>query len=297
MTAKKAPAKKVVKQDEIKPMELGVLAMLRKDAEANPFQIIADYGVKTAQVQCWDMSLYTKEFAKKTREDMETAGVRMAAFWAGYTGRIVWNSYDGPVTCGLVPRDLRQTRVDELKRGADFARMVGAKAIITHCGFIPENPRDELYPETVNAIYEVARHCAGLGMEFWFESGQETPLTLLRTIEDIGLGNLGVNLDTANLILYGRGNPVDALELVGRYVKNLHVKDGLFPENSKVLGKQTALGEGKVDFDAVIKKLYELDFKGELIIEREISGPQQAVDIMKGIKYVRNLVAKYGKKK
>ena len=294
MTAKaKTAAKKV--QEEIKPMELGVLAMLRKDT--NPFKVIAEYGVKTAQVQCWDMSLYTKDFAKKTKEDMEEAGVRMAAFWAGYTGRIVWNSYDGPVTCGLVPRDLRQRRVDELKRGADFAKMVGAKAIITHCGFIPENPRDELYPETVNAIHDVARHCYDLGLEFWFESGQETPLTLLRTIEDLGFGNLGVNLDTANLILYGRGNPVDALELIGRYVKNLHVKDGLFPENSKVLGKQTALGEGKVDFDAVIKKLYELDFKGELIIEREISGPQQAVDIMKGIKFVRGLVAKYGKKK
>ncbi|MBE6405352.1 MAG: sugar phosphate isomerase/epimerase [Lentisphaerae bacterium] len=277
------------------PMEIGVLAMLR--ANTDPFKAIADFGLKTAQVQCWNMSLLTEKFAKATKKQMEDSGIRIAAYWAGYTGRIVWNSYDGPVTCGLVPRDMRRQRVDDLKRGADFAKMLGAPAIITHCGFIPENPRDELYPETVNAIHEVALHCMKLGLEFWFEAGQETPLTLLRTIEDLALPNLGVNLDTANLILYGRGNPVDALDVVGPYVKNLHVKDGVLPANSKVLGQEKPLGEGIVDFDKLIKKLYALNYTGELIIEREISGPQQAVDIRKGITYLSKIVAKHGKKK
>ena len=276
-----------------KAMELGVLAMLRKDT--NPFEIIAQYGVKTAQVQNWDMSNLTEKFAEKVKKDMKSAGVRLAAFWAGYTGRIVWNSADGPATCGLVPSDLRTRRVDELKKGADFAKLLGAPAIITHCGFIPENPRDPVYAETLNAIHEVARHCMEIGIDFWFEAGQETPLTLLRTIEDLRLPNLGVNLDTANLILYGRGNPVDALEVVGPYVKNLHVKDGLFPTNGYCLGKEVAVGEGKADFDKIIRKLYDLKFTGELIIEREISGPKQAEDIMKAIRYIRSLVSKYGK--
>ena len=289
--SKKAPAKK----NEKIPMEIGVLAMLRKDT--NPFKAIADFGLKTAQVQCWNMNLLTEKFAKETRKQLEDSGVRMAAYWAGYSGRIVWNSYDGPVTCGLVPRDLRQKRVDDLKRGADFAKMLGAPAIITHCGFIPENPRDELYTETINAIYEVARHCMNLGLEFWFEAGQETPLTLLRAIEDTSLPNLGVNLDTANLILYGRGNPVDALDVLGPYVKNLHMKDGVLPVSSKVLGKEKPLGEGIVDFDKLIRKLYDLNFTGELIIEREISGPQQAVDIRKGITFISKIVKKYAPRK
>ena len=124
------------------PMEIGVLAMLR--ANTDPFRAIADFGLKTAQVQCWNMSLLNEKFAQETKKQMEDSGIRMAAYWAGYTGRIVWNSYDGPVTCGLVPRDMRRQRVDDLKRGADFAKILGAPAIITHCGFIPENPRDEL---------------------------------------------------------------------------------------------------------------------------------------------------------
>jgi len=274
-------------------MELGVIAMLRKND--NPFEAIARYGVTTAQVQNWDMSNLTESFAEKVKNDMENAGVRLAAFWAGYTGRIVWNSAEGPATCGLVPPDLRARRVAELKKGADFAKILGAPAIITHCGFIPENPRDPQYAETLNAIYDVARHCKELGIDFWFEAGQETPLTLLRTIEDLRLPNLGVNLDTANLILYGRGNPVDALEVFGRYVRNLHVKDGLFPVNGYCLGKEVAVGEGKADFEKIIPKLYELGFTGELIIEREISGSQQTEDIMKAIRYIRMLVEKYKK--
>ena len=279
-----------------KKMEIGVLAMLRKDH--NPFESLLQYGVKAAQVQCWDMELIRDlKYAKTVKKQISDAGIRLAGFWGGYSGRIVWNSYGGPNTCGLVPRDLRAKRVDELKYGADFAKAIGAPALITHCGFIPENPMDPLYPETLNAIFEVAQHCHDSGIDFWFESGQETPLTLLRTIEDIGLPNLGVNLDTANLILYGRGNPVDALWVFGKYVRNLHVKDGVFPTNGHELGKEVAVGEGRADFEQTIKMLYDLEFTGELTIEREISGPQQAKDILKAKAYLEKLLKKYAPSK
>lgn len=277
--------------DETRKMEIGVLAMLREGT--NPFLPIAELGLKTAQLQSWNINLLTEETAKKTVEDLKESGIRLAGFWCGYSGRIVWNSYHGPETCGLVPRDLRERRVTELKRGAEFAKMIDAPALITHCGFIPECPCDPLYTETVNAIYDVAIYCHKLGIGFWFESGQETPLTLLRVIEDLGLPNLGVNLDTANLLLYGRGNPVDALEILGKHVRNLHVKDGLHPENSRVLGKEVPVGEGKADFDKIIKKLYDLNFTGELTIEREISGPQQTADILKAKAYLEELLKKH----
>ena len=275
----------------MKTMEIGVLAMLRKGQ--NPFPAIRDLGLKTAQLQNWDMTNLNPETAEKVKNDIAGSGIRLAAFWGGYTGRIVWNSYGGPVTCGLVPRDQRARRVDELKKGAEFAARIGAPALITHCGFIPESPMDPLYAETVNAIYDVAYHCRELGIGFWFESGQETPLTLLRTIEDVCLDNLGVNLDTANLILYGRGNPVDALEVVGKYVRNLHVKDGMFPTDGHSLGKEVPFGEGRADFDRIIPKLYDLNFSGELIIEREISGPQQIADIQLAVGKLTELLEKY----
>ena len=271
--------------------EIGVLTMMKRGQ--NVFMPAAEYGMKTVQLQNWDMSLLTEEMAGQIRSDLKESGVRLAAFWAGYTGRIVWDFRSGPATCGIVPRDQRLRRVEELKKGADFAATIGAPAIITHCGFIPEDPADPLFGETVSAVRETAAYCRGLGLGFWFETGQETPVTLLRTIQEVDLPNLGINLDTANLILYGKGNPVDALDVIGPYVRNLHVKDGVFPVDGNFLGKEVPVGKGKADFPEIVRKLHDLDFTGEMIIEREISGERQIADILTAKAYLEDILRQY----
>ena len=275
--------------DRKRPMELGVLSSFTEDG-SNPFDVIARYGVATTQLNNWDMSKWTRENAEKVKRDLKSSGVRLAALWTGYSGTVIWDLIDGPDTMGLIPEYTRKKRIADLKAGADFAAMVGAPAIITHCGFIPETPKCHLYMEVLDALGEIAEYCQKLGLEFWFETGQETPVTLLRTIEDIGLPNLGINLDTANIILYGKGNPVDALDVFGKYVRNLHIKDGVYPQNGHKLGHETPIGQGKVDFEKVITKLHELGFTGELVVEREITGEQQAKDIMTALDYMGKLV-------
>ncbi len=275
--------------DKKRPMELGVLSSFTEDG-SNPFDVIARYGVATTQLNNWDMSKWTRENAEKVKRDLKSSGVRLAALWTGYSGTVIWDLIDGPDTMGLIPEYTRKRRIADLKAGADFAAMVGAPAIITHCGFIPETPKCHLYMEVLDALGEIAEYCQKLGLEFWFETGQETPVTLLRTIEDIGLPNLGINLDTANIILYGKGNPVDALDVFGKYVRNLHIKDGVYPQNGHKLGHETPIGQGKVDFEKVITKLHELGFTGELVVEREITGEQQARDIMTALDYIGKLV-------
>ena len=275
-------------------MEIGVLAMLRENED--PLKMVHEHHFKTAQLQSWDMSLYTDKNVEMVKQSCRENDIRLAAFWAGYTGRCVWDPVHGPGTLGLVPADLRKQRIHDLKKGADFAAAIGAPAIITHCGFIPESPSCLEYIPTLNAIHEVASYCQTLGIGFWFETGQETPLTLLRTIEDLNLPNLGINLDTANLILYGRDNPVDALDVFGKYVRNLHVKDGLFPTSGNLLGQEVPLGQGRADFDKIIPKLYELGFTGQLIIEREIAGPQQIADINMARTFLEEKLARYAAK-
>ena len=270
-------------------MELGVMSSPRKD-DGNIFEMVARYGLKTTQLSIWDPALHTREYAAKVKRDSESSGVALAAVWAGYTGPGVWDFVDGPSTLGLVPPEYRDLRVAELKSAAEFASQCGAPAIITHCGFIPESPSDPLYAGTVEAIGQVAEHCLEHGVGFWFETGQETPVVILRVIEDLGLPNLGINFDTANVILYGKANPVDALDVFGKYVRNLHAKDGLYPTNGRELGHEVAIGTGKVDFPEVIRRLHELDFDGQIVIEREISGPQQAKDIKKSINYLRGII-------
>ena len=152
--------------------------------------------------------------------------------------------------------------------------------VITHVGFMPENPHDPDYVGTIAMLRYIAGILKERGQYFLFETGQETPVVLLRAIEDIGTGNIGINLDTANLILYGKANPVDALDVFGKYVRNTHMKDGCYPTDGRHLGRETPLGEGKVDFPALIAKLKALGYTGPLTIEREISGEQQLHDIL-----------------
>ena len=152
--------------------------------------------------------------------------------------------------------------------------------VATHMGFIPENPADPIWMPFCDAVRKVAQHLQKNGQYLLFETGQETPVTMLRCFEVVDCDNLGINLDTANLILYGKANPVDALDVFGKYVRNLHAKDGFYPTCGRELGKEVQIGTGKVDFPALFRKLHELGYDSWVTIEREISGDQQIQDIL-----------------
>jgi len=269
-----------------KGMRLGTIADVGKDADA-AIARVRQLGFPTCQVST---EHYSSELALRLKGALEKYGVEATALLALGGGRMVWDFYEGPLTIGLVPRATRRMRIDNMKRGSDFAKQVGIPAIHTHCGFIPENPNDPLYKETVEAIREVASDCQRRGQLFLYETGQETPITLLRAIQDVGLDNQGINLDTANLILYGKADPVDALDMLGKYVRGLHAKDGFYPTDPRQLGKEAPIGQGKVDFPRIIKRLKALNYRGPITIEREISGPQQIEDIKKAKAYLEKLI-------
>jgi sugar phosphate isomerase/epimerase len=250
-----------------------------------------DLGFPTSQVVCWHAEWLTPPIAERLVRAAVESGVEITTLWTGMPGLFVWDFVDGPSTIGLVPEAPRPERLAMLKKGADFAQMIGVPSITTHVGFIPEDPGDPRYPGLIGALREIAEHCEDRDLEFWFETGQETPVTLLRVIEDIGTPNLGVNLDPANLLMYGKANPVDALDVIGRYVRGVHAKDGEYPTDGSKLGVEKPLGEGRVGFPALLAKLQELGFDGALTIEREISGPQQIADIRAGKEFLERIVA------
>jgi len=201
-----------------------------------------------------------------------------------------WNFTQGPSTIGLVPPKTRAARIDALKQASDFARLLGVSQIQTHCGFIPENPADALYSGSVEAIRAVAQHCQGNGQYFLMETGQETPTTVSRVIRDVNMSNLGVGLDTANLILYGKANPVDAVEILGPDVRSVHAKDGKWPTDPSKLGEEVLIGQGLVDFKKVFTKLHEFGYTGTITIERETSGPQQIEDVKNEKLYLQRIL-------
>ena len=153
-------------------------------------------------------------------------------------------SLRGPSTIGLVPPATRAARIDALRQASDFAKLLGIAQVQTHCGFIPEDPADPLYPGAVEAIRTVAQHCQDNGQYFLMETGQETPTTMSRMIRDVAMPNLAVGLDTANLILYGKANPVDAVDILGPHVRSIHAKDGRWPTDPSKLGEEVLIGTG-----------------------------------------------------
>jgi len=229
--------------------------------------------------------------AGQLREALNQYQIEATSLVVGGPGREVWDFYGGPLTIGLVPRETREARIAHIKKASDFAKQCGIAAVQTHCGFIPENPNDPVYKETVTAMRDVAGYCKrNGGQNFRYETGQETPIALVRAIQDVGLDNQGVNFDLANLILYGKANPVDAIELLGPYVQGIHAKDGLWPTNPKELGQEVPIGKGKVDFPRIIGRLKELNYRGAVTIEREISGPQQVEDVRAAKAYLEKLI-------
>lgn len=254
------------------------------------FEQLVFFGFDNCQLGSWNPKDWTDENALMVKELCEKYGVTISAFWCGWSGPVVWDFYDGQLTLGLVPPEYRQMRVEQLCAGADWAKKLGVTDVITHMGFIPENPNDPQFAPFCIAVRTVAGHLKKNDQWLLFETGQETPVTMMRCFEKVNMDNLGINLDTANLILYGRANPVDALDVFGKYVRNIHAKDGFYPTNGHSLGKEVRLGDGKVDFKALFKKLKELQYDGYVTIEREIWNEQQQPDIIHARDYLTEII-------
>ena len=279
-----APA--VPENEGKKPLRLGLIIGIGKDPDAAMAKV-HNLGLPTCQVFVDEIE---PELAGHLRQALDKYQIEATALVVGGPGKEVWDFYQGPLTIGLVPRETRDARIDHIKKASDFAKKCGISAVQTHCGFIPENPNDPVYKEMVTAMRKVATYCKHNGQDFRYETGQETPITLVRAIQDVGLDNQGVNFDLANLILYGKANPVDAIQLLGPYVQGIHAKDGLWPTNPKELGKEVPIGQGKVDFPRIIARLKELNYRGAVTIEREISGPRQVEDVRAAKAYLEKLI-------
>ena len=272
-------------------MKIGVCVNFNKiDDMLKKFKNLKAEGFDNCQLISWKPELWTDKNLEIIKNLTEENGITISAFWCGWEGPCVWNFYDGQITLGLVPPEYRTMRIKNLCDGADFAHRLGVKNVVTHMGFIPENPNDPQFAPFCVAVRQVAEHLKKNGQNLLFETGQETPVTMLRCFEKVGMDNLGVNLDTANVILYGKANPVDALDVFGKYVMNIHAKDGLYPTNGHDLGSEVRIGNGKVDFKALFKKLHELKYDSYVTIEREIEGEKQTEDIRYAKKYLESII-------
>jgi len=147
----------------------------------------------------------------------------------------------------------------------------------------------------VEVVGKVADYCAERGLTMNLETGQESADTLLYLLQSVDRPNLFVNFDPANMILYGSGEPLEALQKVIGYVRSVHCKDATWSEKpGEEWGLEVPLGEGDVNIREFIRILHENGYEGPLTIEREVSGERQIADIRKGIELLRNIKKELG---
>ena len=276
-------------KEEILP--LGVMTGIG----ANPIEALSkiqDFGIHTCQLgNPPDEYIYDKksdELNRKLKSAIEKTGMKISSVFIMYEGHI-WDLIDGPRTIGLVPENTRAPRVVHACAVSNWARKIGIKVVTSHMGFIPTDNTTLLYQGFIETMKKFVAFCEANDQLFAFETGQESPIVLRRAIDDIGVNNVRVNLDSANLLMYGMGKPLEAVRLLGEFVVNTHCKDGRMPEAGGKLGSEMPLGEGDVHYEEVLPALYEKGFRGPLTIEREISGAQQIDDIKRAMKLLERI--------
>jgi sugar phosphate isomerase/epimerase len=274
----------------LKPMDLGLIISPFGAPEAT-FRKVHEIGFNNCFLSLDSyINGFTAEIASQFGELMAKYSLVATTVEVVGPPPLEWNFLRGPSTIGLVPTATRAARIDALRQVSDFAKLLGIAQVQTHCGFIPEDPADPLYDGTVEAIRAVSQHCKDNGQYFLMETGQETPTTMSRMIRDVAMPNLAVGLDTANLILYGKANPVDAADIIGPHVRSVHAKDGRWPTDPSKLGEEVLIGKGLVDFRQVFTKLHRLGYTGAITIERETSGPQQIEDVRQEKIYLERIL-------
>ena len=259
--------------------------------------VVQELKIPTIQLHAPHKASRTQEAADSFLAKCVDAGITITCMFGGFEGE----SYADIETCirtvGLVPPDTQAARVQEMKEISDFARMLGCNVLGLHIGFVPEDTASESYQTLLTVTRDLLDHLKNNGQALHLETGQETADHLLQFIEAVGRDNLFINFDPANMILYGTGEPIEALKKVGRYVRSIHCKDAKWaPEGQRGIawGQEVPLGDGDVGIGNYLQALKDLGYDGPLTIEREIpeDRDRQKADIGQAVQLLETLRSK-----
>jgi sugar phosphate isomerase/epimerase len=215
---------------------------------------------------------------------------RIYTVFAAYEGESYADISTVAATVGFVPPGTRSAREARTLEVGRFAHEIGAPSIATHIGCVPPDHFDPAYGELVDLVRRICDQAARFEQTFALETGQETAAELLEFIEEVDRPNLAINFDPANMILYGTGEPVEALKLLNPKVVSVHCKDGKWPASPGALGCETALGQGDVNWPSFFSQLESGGYRGPLVIEREAHDEEQRmIDIRSSLEFLREL--------
>ncbi len=277
---------------DLRPMEVGVMFWAGPD----PVQTLRE--VKGLGVRCGQMGIpgdmKLDGAAPAWKAALASEEFTLVTIFAAYSGESYADAPSVQRTVGFIPASTRAERERRTYEISDFAAALGVGSIACHIGFVPEDRTHPDYVAVRDLVRRICDHAAKHNQTFALETGQEPAHVLLEFLKDVGRPNLGINFDPANMILYGTGDPIEALEVLAPHVISVHCKDGDWPPKDKpgALGTEQPLGKGSVGIERFIAKLKQIGFRGPLNIEREVEDPdERRRDILEAVALLRKLTS------
>ena len=283
---------------KIKPLEIGTIAKVYDQTPDVYLGRITDFGLSLCQLGgVADNLLFGPERASRIaalKNEIKARDITVSAVWVPYRGQ-KGSFSEAPTTLGLVPESTRAERMIRNCMTSQLAAELDVNLLAAHVGFIPEDNGGDRYKCFVEDMHRFLEYCQNQGQSFIFETGQEGVDVLERFLKDLDMPNIGLNFDMANLLIYNFDAPSALVDRLGKYIINTHIKDGKRPTRPASFGEEVFVGEGDANVFDLIKRLYrEYDYTGPLVIEREIEGEQQKIDIQKIAAMLENVRKELG---
>jgi sugar phosphate isomerase/epimerase len=254
-------------------------------------QLLDRLGVNAVQIACGDPHHAAWDEGEAMPEAARAAGFTLTGAMLGFPGE----DYTTPATIqktgGFGDPATRPERLERLQWALERTRALGLADLMLHAGFIPEvgEPERSSFLDTLGKVSALAQE---KGVTIAFETGQETADLLKQTLDELKCDNLKVNFDPANMLLYDKGDPLQAVELLAGYIRSVHVKDANRPTTPGQWGEEVPLGQGQVNIKAFVDALKKIGYAGPLCIEREVGDQEGRIrDVAHGIAYLRECLA------
>lgn len=276
----------------MKPLQIGVCSwsLDRNDLRAALRIAKEQLGLSLLQAGFFGAGIPSEDEDARIVEFVAESGVEISATCAGFEGEDYSSIASIRATGGYAPDQFFEERLEKTRRVRDLTAKLGVHVFTVHVGFIPEDAAEPTCATMLDRVGRVADVLAEKDITLTLETGQESAEALAGFIADLRRENVKINFDPGNMILYGVGEPADALRHLRPHVAHVHVKDATWSKNPGTeWGTEALAGNGDADIPRVISKLRSGGYAGPLIIEREIHRGGGIADLRESIEFLESM--------
>jgi sugar phosphate isomerase/epimerase len=279
----------------MKRHEIGVMVNNLERDRLKAFRVAAELGFHHVHTSGLPENWLTGPQRAQYVASARASAVEIGTMFIAFDGQSYADRDTIARTVGLANPATRAHRCQVAQAYIELALELGVPTLAAHIGFLPQERDRGDYKDLVHSVQTIADCCARQRLGFHLETGQEPAEVLCRFLADVNRPNVAINFDPANFILYGTDEPVSALGCLAAWVRGVHCKDGLWPEQPGTLGREVPIGHGAVNFPAFLQKLISVAYRAPLVIERE-QGSDKIRDIEIARGYLLALLGESGSK-